>query len=213
MAFSLDLAEAEARRIFSDPSLLIFIDGMSWVPVEITMVKEGFTKAWRIGAKEWRDNVKTGQARFYPMSEAWMQYSPAAVPNVNPRFTLPSDVEVTKQFDREINRFVAREIGPQKETLLAQFDEDTPAKKNSMGILYGRYALLKEAWSEFSKAAEEGYSHAWTNLGKIAFLQKDYELALGYYKWAYKLDPSDSSAVLGIARSYYELEKLQESET
>ena len=52
MAFRLQMSEAEARAAFFDPSLLIFRGGEAWVPVEITMVKEGFVKAWRIGAKE-----------------------------------------------------------------------------------------------------------------------------------------------------------------
>jgi hypothetical protein len=55
-------------------------DGMRrrWLPVEITIPGEGFTRAWRTGAGEWRRYGK--DAALYPIREAWALYPPVTVP-------------------------------------------------------------------------------------------------------------------------------------
>lgn len=212
MALRLKIDEAEARKLFYDPSLLIFHEEKVWLPVEITMVKEGFVKAWRIGAKEWNDNVKTGSAALYPMHECWLAYKPAGIPNVNPRFSLPDETAMVETFDSSMNRYVAREILPVVEKFKQNPSGTEEEQDNTLGVLFARYAMLDEAWREFSAAAKAGYPRAWTNLGNVAFLQRDYELALKYYTWALKLDPDDTISLLGLGRCYYELEDLSESE-
>lgn len=212
MALRLDIDEAEAKKLFYDSSMLIFHDEDVWLPVEITMVKEGFVKAWRIGAKEWNDNVKTESAALYPMHESWLTYKPAGIPNVNPRFSLPDETAMVETFDTSMNRYVAREILPVVEEFRQNPKGTADEQTNTLGVLFAKYAMLDEAWREFSAAAKAGYPRAWTNLGNVAFLQRDYELALQYYRWALKLDPDDTISLLGLARCYYELENLSESE-
>jgi hypothetical protein len=213
MAFALDMSEERARVEFYDQGLLAYRDGKVWVPVEITMVKEGFVKAWRVGAKEWQDNTRIGAASMYPLVEAWKTYPPVGVPNVNPRFTLPDETQVAQAFDMSLDRYVAREIETQVATTKAlRFSEGEAAAQNALGILYGRYGMLKESWKEFSSAAQAGYAPAWVNLGNVAFLRKDYKLSLQYYQYAYQVSAADSAALLGVARSYYELEHFSESD-
>jgi len=212
MALRLKIDEAEARKLFYDPSMLIFHEDNVWLPVEITMIKEGFVKAWRIGAKEWNDNVKTGSAALYPIHECWLAYKPAGIPNVNPRFSLPDETAMVETFDSSMNRYVAREILPVVEKFKQNPSGTEEEQDNTLGVLFARYAMLDEAWREFSAAAKAGYPRAWTNLGNVAFLQRDYELALKYYTWALKLDPDDTISLLGLGRCYYELEDLSESE-
>jgi tetratricopeptide (TPR) repeat protein len=213
MAFELGMTEQEAKAAFFDPSVLVYRDGQAWVPVEITLVKEGFVKAWRIGAKEWADNVKAGTANFYPMEDSWKLYASVGIPDVNPRFTLPDEVLTVQAFDESVDRFVAREIDPSvREYQASLARRATPDAINRFGILYGRYGMLDEAWAQFSTAAKANYSYAWTNLGNVSFLKKDFPLALSYYEWALKLDPDDTAALLGVARSQYELEHYTEAE-
>jgi tetratricopeptide (TPR) repeat protein len=213
MAFSLDMSEAEARGTFFDPSILIYRAGQAWVPVEITMVKEGFVKAWRVGAKEWVDNAKAGTASFFPMEESWALYAPVGIPDVNPRFSLPEEALTVQAFDESVNRYVAKEIDPAVQDHRARHGTlASPEAANALGILYGRYGMLKEAWTQFSLSAKTDYAFAWTNLGNVSFLRKDYALALSYYGWALTLDPRDTAALLGVARSNYELEHFVEAD-
>ncbi|MBL8966579.1 MAG: hypothetical protein JNG85_06180, partial [Spirochaetaceae bacterium] len=211
MAFALSLGEEEARDAFYDQGLVIREGGKVWLPVEITMVKDGFAKAWRVGAKEWADNARQGQAKLYPLAEAWRLYPSVGIPDVNPRFSLPDPAMAMQAFDMAMDRYIAREIEQRVKTLVAGAAPG-PGRDNELGILYGRAGMLKESWRELSKAAKEGFEPAWVNLGNVAFIRKDYELSLTYYEWARKLEPADALAALGLARSYYELERFDASD-
>ena len=212
-AFMMGMSEADAKANFFDPSLLIFKDGQAWVPVEITMIKEGFVKSWRVAAKEWADNEKTGNSRLYPMSESWKLYPAVGVPGVNPRFTLPDEVQTVTAFDESMNKLVARQMDPViRDYKVAVQTDDSPEKANELGIQYGRLGMLKEAWTQFTKAATAALPCAWTNLGNVAFLRGDYELAITYFRYALQADPDDTAAILGSARCGYELETYDASD-
>jgi hypothetical protein len=55
---------------------IIELDGKRWLPVEITIPDEGFTRAWRVGARQWRN----ADAALYPIREAWKIYPSVTVP-------------------------------------------------------------------------------------------------------------------------------------
>ncbi|MFA6506470.1 MAG: hypothetical protein WCT14_10245 [Treponemataceae bacterium] len=213
MAFSTELTEAAARRDFYDPDLLIFKNGKAWIPVEITMVKDGFVKAWRVGAKEWTDNARIEKANFYPMSENWKEYPPVGISDVNPRFQLPDEALTMKAFDLALDRHVAREIEPRIKDLKVRMGVNpTPETENSIGLAYAKNGMLTEAWNYFSAAAKKGYLPAWTNLANVAFIRKDFKLARDYYQYSFERAEYDPAAALGIARSEYELERFTEAE-
>ncbi len=213
-AFDTGLSEAKARESFYDTGLVIFRDGEAWIPVEITMVNDGFIKAWRVAAKEWIDNERSGLAAFYRLPDCWKVYPSAAFPDVNPRFALPDEVETAMAFDSALDRFVAREIDPQLQELEAELAKASPEiRANEVGILYAHFGMLKESWKNLSESAKAGYQKAWTNLGNVAYLRKDFKLALSYYQWARQLDASDDYALLGIARCQYELEDFNASDS
>lgn len=212
MAFRLDMDASEARSAFSDPALVIVRGTEAWIPVEITMVKDGFVKAWRIGAKEWSDNAKTGSANFYPLQEAWKLYPSVGIPGVTARFSLPSDADTMQAFDAALDRYVVKEIDAEVRAIaLDPAKPQSPAVENALGIVYGRNGMLKDAWKHFSLSAKAGEQMAWTNLANVAYLRRDFELAKQYYAWALKLDPSDDYALLGTARAAYELERFDDA--
>jgi hypothetical protein len=57
---------------------IIELDGKRWLPVEITVPDQGFSGAWRIGAREWRTSGT--EASLYPIREAWKLYPLVTVP-------------------------------------------------------------------------------------------------------------------------------------
>ena len=56
---------------------IIEIDGKRWLPVEITVPEEGFIRAWRIGAREWRNSGD--DAAIFPIRECWEVYPPVTI--------------------------------------------------------------------------------------------------------------------------------------
>ncbi|TFG82747.1 MAG: hypothetical protein E4H20_07005, partial [Spirochaetales bacterium] len=212
MAFDLGLSEVEARDTFFDTGLLVFRDGRTWAPVEVTMVKDGFVKAWRVGAKEWIDNDRVGSAAFYPMKENWARYKPSGLQDAAARFSLPDEAKTMSAFDAGVDRFMSREIEPIVAAYEQKLDKGrTPEVLNEYGMALAKVGILDPAWERFAEAAKAGYAWAWNNLASIAFVRKDYRLAYSYYEWTTTLLPGDPVAVLGMARCAYELDRYSES--
>ncbi len=99
-AIDTGLSENEAPEYFKNTESLIFYGGKAWVPLEITMLKDGFEKAWRYGITEWKKAELTNQAMIYPMYENWKSYTPVTPPGADSEIFLPSEESILKAFER-----------------------------------------------------------------------------------------------------------------
>ncbi len=202
MAFSLDMEPDIARNNFLRPDELIYLNGKTWLPVEITMTKDSFLDAWETGSKEWRENAARDQAKLFPMHESWSIYSPVGLPGTS-SVSMPGRMEVLDAFKLEIVRFIDREIYPQVSRLQAQIRQNNNAAKyvNRLGVLYGRYGLTDKAVVQFEKILKiTQYVPALINMGNISFLNKDTKDALEYYQKASAIDPDNPKVLLSVAR-------------
>lgn len=109
-AFALDIPPEEARKTFLTPDDLIFRDNNTWIPVEVTLVKDGFLKAWQEGAKEWRENNSMDTAAFYPVHEAWTLYEPVGMPSEDIVIELPDAEAVFREYSSKLNQFIEMQI-------------------------------------------------------------------------------------------------------
>jgi tetratricopeptide (TPR) repeat protein len=210
MAFSLDMPPDEAKKFFSKPEDLIFKDGKTWVPVEITEIKGGFLNAWNIGAKEWREYDPEGLTGFFPTHNSWKVYEPVGFSGKEPDIELPAIDTVGNVFENELARFIDIEIFPRVDELQNEIESSggNPKLMNKLGVLYARYGLFNNAESEFNRAIQrdETFIFPIMNLGNLYFIQKDPERALSYYERAYGLAPENPLVLLAITRAYHELE-------
>ncbi len=209
MAFNAEMEPEAARKTFLNPQDLIFRDGQTWVPVEITLVRDGFLKSWTIGAKEWREASSAGQAGFYPVREAWKVYEPVGFSEIKEAIMLPDSERMLKDYKNELDRFIDNEVQPRAIKLKDELKKSPASAKllNSLGVLYARFSMLEEAAVEFQKILKGGeVLSALVNLGNIAYLKDDMNAALEYYNRALKKAPDSSAALLGVARASYELE-------
>jgi len=82
---------------------IIEINGKRWMPVEITVPGEGFTRACRIGAGEWRRYGS--QAALYPIREAWKYYPPVTVPvSGDHPPDMPPAADIVKAMEAELRK-------------------------------------------------------------------------------------------------------------
>lgn len=213
MAFMLDMSEADAKATFLNAADLIFIEGATWLPLEITAINDGFLKAWQIGAKQWYDNLKIGKAEFISIETAWNEFEPVGIPGEDTRIVLPSPDDLMKAYSGSLSRFISREIQPRVEALKTDImaSGNQPKLINKLGVLYARFGMISEAKVEFEKAARSGYAPALTNLGNIFFLQKNYRDAINYYQRAVSQKAENKTALIGLARAQYELENYTEA--
>src|SRR5574344_1484721 len=206
MAFDTGLTPEQAHLQFSDFGDLIIRDGKVWMPLEITLTDEGFNKAWRVGAREWKVAERNGTAALYKMRDSWQVYKPVNVPDAGASFTLPDPDIVAKIFSHSVDEWILREIEPKIQgynAILAKRKDDRI--QNSLGALYGQYGLFVAAAAQFKKARRTGYVPAILNTANIFFAKQKYEKAIEWYNLVLAQEPQNDIALLGIARCQYEL--------
>ncbi|MEW5816361.1 MAG: hypothetical protein AB1798_13310 [Spirochaetota bacterium] len=208
VAFALELAPDEARKTFLYPDDLIFREGKSWLPVEITTRGSGFLKAWQVGAKEWRENASKNLSGFFPMHPAWELYEPVGFPGT-PNISMPDKNAIVTAFKTEVSKFIGREIYPQESKLLAELKRNQGDERtvNKLGVLYARYDLDEKAEEQFQKILKtKEYLPALLNMGNLYYLKADLKNAQMYYKRAEKVAPDNPKVLLSVARIDHELE-------
>ena len=169
-----------------------------------------------MGAKEYHDNAgAAGAAAFIPVASAWETYEPVGIPGEDTRIVLPEAEPLLKAYAASLARFTERELSPRVERLRREISLGGGASTslvNKLGVLYARYGMLNEARAEFDRGARVGHLAALTNLGSVAYLQKDYVKALECYQKALAASPGNKVALLGLARSQYELDNFADAE-
>jgi hypothetical protein len=75
-----------------------------WLPVEITVPEEGFTRAWRIGARGWRTAAANSDAALFPMRSSWEVYPPVTVTvSIEYPPEMPHGPEIVRDMERELS--------------------------------------------------------------------------------------------------------------
>ena len=213
MAFSLEMNPQEARKVFAETDELIIHGDRVYVPVEITMIQEGFLEAWNTGARQWIENNTSGTAQLYPIHEAWNTYAPVGMADPNARIEGVAADQVVRSYNAEMDRFIDLQIGNKVDDLLEKIGQSRDPKLiNRLGVLYARFGLYEKAKSEFEAASEAQFTPALINLGNIFFLQNDYRKALDLFNRAGKVIPDNISIEVGIAKANYALEKFDQVE-
>lgn len=212
VAFNLGLAPEKAAEIFENTSELIFRDDETWVPVEITLVKDGFLKSWQVGAREWREGSDSDNAGFFPVREAWEVYEPVGFGQGQTMIQVPDNREVMTRYFDVMDRFVERQIQARVAELqqLIRSSRNNLRYINRLGVLYARFGRLDDAERQFSQVvSQREYGPALVNLGHIAYLGGDFEQAVSYYTRAIPASSNPANAMVGLARAEYELENYE----
>ncbi len=213
VAFRMERGTAATEDMFLNREDFIFDEQDAWVPVRVSMLREGFLQAWA-GAGQMLQTNPAFAEEMYPVSEAWAAFPPAGVPDATAGTEKPGQEQLETAFENVVDLVVAREVTPRVERLRASFGPDggNGRQRNFVGVTYARYGMYEEALAEFEEALELGYSRAAVNTGNIAFLLRDYETAVEWYQEAVNRSGRDSLAVIGLARALYELDRFEEAD-
>ena len=208
-AFKLGSGQDHIERIFSSTDGLIIRGDDIWLPVEVTMIKDGFIKAWKTGAREWMENDAQGKAEFFPVHEAWRIYNPVGILEADSSEGRTPDSSLVREvYHKALNTFIAGEIRLKRDSLKKKIDQNPhkAAHRNKLGILYARYGLLDDAKRELEAALaiENDYLPALVNLGNVMYVKGDFGTAVIYFERALKTNDKNSSALLGLSKARYE---------
>ena len=209
------LAPGQAPKELIPTGQFIAYKGHAWVPLEVTSIHDGFYRAWQLGAKEWNENTQTGQAGFYPISEAWMVYQPVGLPGADITVAVPQSDQILSAYLTEVQKYLDAAIEPQVAKLQEQIQSSgSIAAMNSLGVLYAKFGQPKKAETVFRQILDkEPYLPALLNLGHLYFRKSDWKNALIYYQQASEVGPGNPHALLALARVNQELQKYPDAKT
>ncbi|MBI9100400.1 MAG: tetratricopeptide repeat protein [Spirochaetaceae bacterium] len=212
MAFSLGVSPEKAKSLFNDSDMIIIKDKEAWFPVEITLIQNGFLRAWQSGAKQWNENNEMGLAMLYPIQNAWQLYEPVGFSADEALISIPDDRVILASYHEEISRLINWDLSPQVRELEKRIESENNPKRhiNRLGVLYSRYGLFDKALEQFDNLVETWTDvSALTNKGNIYLIRRDFKTALDYYLQAYELKPENSAILVGLMNSYYQLGDLE----
>lgn len=213
VAIKLNSKINDVMGFFANPDRFMISDEDVWLPVRVSMLREGFLRAWSEGARLAGENSEVRDL-FFPVQEAWNHFPPAGVPDIRISSRKPDENQVVRAFNKIVSLVVEREVNPKAEKRRESFGPDggTGRQLNSLGVLYARYGVYRKALEEFQAAANAGYRKAHINIGNVAFLLGEYETALAWFEKVSAEYPDNPAAVIGLARTYYELDRYDEAD-
>jgi len=211
MAVLLTRSPDEARRIYPHAEDLIFLNGKTWLPIEITD-RDVFLQSWAEGAKEWRNAFAKQEAAFYPLHDSWKVYEPVALPGTGKDIAMPAADRIVAGFKDQASKFAQQAVFIRASSLEEQIKTAQDKRKplNSLGVLYGSYGLYDKAQAQFRAALAKGdYLPSILNLATLDLLLGRRDEAVQGFTRALSLDPKSAIATLGLARAYHDAENYE----
>ncbi len=201
-AFKTGISPELASRLIADPQSIIVQGDAVWIPVETTLVDQGFMKAWQTAAVEWQQGNASQVASFFTTKDAWQSYAPSGFAGIQSS-AIPARDLVVQLYNRELDSFRAAALGPREKELLDRLGTGpTPIDENRLGILYAQFGLLAKALERFQGATSATpYLPAMVNAANVYTLQQDYDHAQDYLKRAQQLEPDNARVLIALAFS------------
>lgn len=100
-AFNSGLSFEKAKEVFKT-DVVIEAEGNGWIPVEITMIKDGFNAAVRFGMTEWKKAEAKEAAIIYPMHSSWLVYKTVTAPGADADIYVPAKQDILAAFNKQI---------------------------------------------------------------------------------------------------------------
>jgi tetratricopeptide (TPR) repeat protein len=173
--------------------------------VEVTILGESFTEAWRRGGKEMREQPFA----IIDVNRAWRRYAPLRLPGGTAEVEVPTRREVWRLFEEDLKlqqiNLVSRDVNDFLERL-----EKDPADMqalNGLAVLLAKGGFLRQAAARFQRVIEEDPSFAGghSNLANVFYEQERYEEAIEKYLRALEIEPSNPEVHVELALTYCEI--------
>lgn len=203
-AFDAGIDPDVAPRLFAGQENLIIRDGRTWIPVETTILNEGFARAWQVGALQWRQGIADGSALLIQTADIWRTYSPVPLPT-DEDLELPESAAIAAGVGQELAAIRDTELEPKIAEVTSEMGERNAAPVNNrLGVLYAEYGLLDQASRYFDRATAGGdYVPALVNQANVLSLAGRHDEAREYLERAQRAAPENARVLLGLAFSHW----------
>jgi tetratricopeptide (TPR) repeat protein len=217
---------AQHEKVHPDPSMVMLIDGETWVLVEITMLGTGdFMEAWTTGMREFQVYRDQPDKRgFYETRQAQQVYRPVGLRSSDRTIDLTEPQEMAELFVEDRDQLAGVLLGDFRERAEQR---DRGRDWQRYGILAARFEQFDEAERAFTRAgqARDGSPvEAQVNIGSMYYLQERYQDAVRAFTEAQRLADaatdrgegvprrSEIKLLLNLSRTYYELNQFEQAQ-
>lgn len=205
-AFALAMSPAEAEGLFAGTQDYIEMDGKVWIPVEITLIKKGFSQAWRQAINEYNTARGKGEANFFRVRESWEVYEPVGFIETSQAPTIPEKSKLEQGVSREQRKVVdillaGKEGELRKAVDAARAGLAKSKAQNKLGVFYARLGLDDKARTEFEKAKSGGLVPAEVNLGNLLFRQERFAESITAFRDILGKEPDNKGALYGLVQA------------
>jgi len=214
--FSTGVPARDYRLVHPEKDMTVAINGILWVPLEITYIGEDdFLSAWRSGAEEFHLYVDTDSLGLYFTNEAQQVYRPVGFQESDLGLQYGDRTRIFTDFTNDLGRVT--------NLVMDSFESDAEIRGdkssyNTYGIVSARLGAFDRAEEAFNNALvrDRNYISPKVNLANVYYLREEYQNALRLFHDAERVfeDNGDNSSseyariLLNIARTYYELENF-----
>lgn len=199
-----DTGETQKEALGLPDPMVVNYGGSYWIPIEATMLGTTFTEAWKQGAEEYRRLAAQNKVHPIDTHNAWRTFEPATLPEVALGAKAPTREAIEEKFLADWKALVdlrwQTSVAAAKQASAQAPESGAPWLR--LGLLAVEYKRFEEAKDYFSKAQEDPKTaaSARNNLGNLAMLRGDLDMALSLYNQAAEKDPSDAQIYLNLAR-------------
>jgi hypothetical protein len=196
--------EAEGRHAFVH-------DETVWLPIETTILSEGFEAAWQEGSRLMKVHEPRGEIEFIPMSEARRSYPTLPLAPSTMVLAEPRPSAVSERFSLSVSRLretLYEQTASRLESELSGRSGRARARLlNQIGILAARFADLERSETAFQSAieADTSYTAARVNLANVRIMNGELESALAALEPLGERDRRPAIVDLALARVYHGL--------
>ncbi len=210
MAFNTEEPISNRWMYESDNVTVIPFNRTLWVPIETTILKDGFYRAWEIASKEVRTYEDKGKIEFIPLTEQRQTYPPLPL-GESIYQVLEPDNDIIDLFDIRSTENIRTDLYT---NLISNLQNDSDlassrrksAIQNRLGILHVRFENYREAEKVFKGINKEQpeYISAYVNLANLYRIQGKNNHAINLLETALRESPESTAVNLVLAQCYFE---------
>ncbi|MBI9097295.1 MAG: hypothetical protein JEY91_02405 [Spirochaetaceae bacterium] len=186
-------------------------DGTIWIPVESTLLSEGFYRSWS-SASAIINKTPEGDIEFITVKDQRETFPPLPLSESNMIIIEPGREQIDPLFHRSLESLreslYDSSISALESLIKESRDRRQRQLNNKLGILHARFQEFRKAEDIFKKLIRENddYLSPYMNLGHLYYYSMDFDRALSTFQEAQKLKPDSVMVNLALAKTYHRLD-------
>jgi len=212
MAFMFDTESESVERAGVPADWLVKYDGRYWVPVEATLLGQGFVQAVQKAVYDYKTLSAQKAAHVVDLQKAWGDFEPATLPVASAPLPTSDAKAAAQDFSAAVKTMFDAEYASLKGQLKAALNSDPKdtVSRIELGILEYQAGHPVAARQAFGKVVENDPANAaaMNDLGNISFFAGDYSQAAKMYLKAAAAGAPDPDYSMNLLKAELEMKDV-----